>query len=480
MPIQVKKISLQQFLSAWILLATTVLLIVWALPHTIAARNIALYTGAVATLSMAWVARPRLSLSDFWPTLCLLAVPLWVLVHWYFISELKEQQWQELTSTWLRVVATLVLGTGVGLVINGRPKMLGWIILAISLLPTITFAKYLHQVYLQNHWILPSGMFYAIYKGKFSAVYFILCQVLLGYGLIYFALKSPNKPRPLVLIGATLLVLIGIGDFIAARALNGIIVSALALFACIFALACSRFKGHTKQKQYLKKYLQFGISVTVVLTLLTSGFFLFWNYDRLQEGKLDNLVGDIRISSQIDQNQGWVRDGRPFPHPVDEKGRPVNGSTYERVSWFVKGGRLIQENPLGNGISHMAFGYYMRAQYPNSSALMTHSAWIDLALGLGLPGLLLTWGAIFGVIWRCLSLQRQLRAADWRQGQSLELPPGLAHSPTPDIGLWLIAGMYCLWVVGEVSEREYIEHYFFLIALCVAALSQTKLGTLNK
>lgn len=469
--IPLTKSQLEQFFSVWTLLATVVVLIVWALPHTIAARNIALYTGAVAVLGWLWAARPQLAWADFWPTLCLMAVPLWVLVHWYFISELRQQQWQELTSTWPRVLASLALGTGAGLIINRRPKALGWIILAIALLPTATFAQYLYQIYLQNHWILPSGMFYAMYKGKFSAVYFVLCQVLLGFGLLYFALKEPHKTRPITLLGATLLILIGVGDFIAARALNGIIVTATAFFACIVALVLSRFKVSPKQ-QSLKRHLQFGISLVTVLALLGSGFFLFWSYDRLQEGKLSHLLGDIKVSSKIDQNQSWARDGRPLPHPTDQNGRPVNGSTYERVSWFIKGVRLIKENPLGNGVSHMAFGYFMRYQHPNSMAQMTHSAWVDFALGLGLPGLILTWAAVFGVMRLSLASQKmQIRGVG--QNTSSTGLKSQAFTPIADVTLWLVVGMFCFWVLGEVSEREYIEHYFFLIALSVAALSPT-------
>lgn len=447
-------------------MATIVLLVVWALSDTIAARNIALYTGAVAAVGWIWIAKPSLNWRTIWPIICLLLVPLWVLFHWYFLSELKDLQWQELSGTWPRVVVGVVLGSVAGLIISRRPKMIGWVIFAIILLPTITFVQYLYQVHLQGNWILPSGMYYSFYKGKFSAVYFVLCQALIGFGLIYFALRNAQKTRSLPLLFGAVLVLIGIVDFISARALNGILVSALAFVVCIFGLLVKGGKL-VGQKQSLKKQLQFIVSATAAFAILGSGLFLFWTYDRQQEGKLGNLIEDIRISSQIDQNQAWTRDGRPFPHPTDQKGRPVNGSTYERVSWFIKGIRFVQENPLGNGISHMAFRHYMRAQYPQTSVQMTHSAWVDFALGLGLPGLLMTWGAIFGVVWQGFRSQKWINQADSQSSLDSSL------SPIPDIAIWLILGMFAFWVVGEVSEREYIEHYFFLIALFAAALSSS-------
>lgn len=450
-----------------------VLLVVWALPHTIAARNIALFTGLIASLGWVLIAKPSLNWRALWPIACLLLVPLWVLFHWYFLSELKDQQWQELTSTWLRVVAAVLLGSTAGLILNGRPKMIGWVIFAMILLPTITFFQYLYQVYQQGHWILPGGMFYGFYKGKFSAVYFVLCQVLIGFALIYFGLKSPQKIRSLPLLIGTILVLIGIVDFIAARALNGILVSALAFCICILTLVLKSI-DIAGRKRPLKKQLQFGAVAALALAILGSGLFMFWTYDRQQEGKLSNLIGDIRISSQIDQNQSWAKDGRPFPQPTDDSGRPVNYSTYERVSWFIKGIRLIQEHPLGNGISHMAFGHYMRAQYPQTWVQMTHSAWVDFALGLGLFGLMLTWGAIFGVVWQGLGGQKRLNQADPLNSQTS------ASSLNLDIAIWLIAGLFALWIVGEVSEREYIEHYFFLIALFTVAISSSAQPTTTK
>ena len=138
-----------------------------------------------------------------------------------------------------------------------------------------------------------------------------------------------------------------------------------------------------------------------------------------------------------------------------------HGSTYERVSWFIKGVQIIQANPLGNGLSHLAFGHYMRAEYPNSLVLMTHSAWIDYTLGLGLPGLLLVWAAIGMVLGRSFSLQSLLGTPVYSGAVDHSFFRGWIAYIAP----WLLLGMLGFWFVGEVSEREYLEHYFFLIAL---------------
>lgn len=454
---------LELFFRSWIFLAAMVLLVVWALPHTIAARNIALYTGLVASLGWASVVRPQVSWRAFWPSICLLLVPLWVLFHWYFISTLRDEQWQELNSTWLRASAAVVLGSILGLIIASRPKQIIWIFLAISLLPTITFFLYLQQVYLQQNWILPGGMFYGPFKGKFSEVYFVLCQVLVGFALLSFVFERVERLEIWPLIFGLSLILMGIADFIGARALNGILITVLgmALSLLVFIIR-NLFNPHHSIIGHGKLI---ALSV-LILAILTASLHSFWAYDQTHEGKLANLIGDIKIASQIDQNKSWVRDGGGMSDPVRDAGRSVNHSTYERISWFIKGVRLIQENPLGNGLSHRAFGYYMRAQFPGSVASMTHSAWVDFALGVGLPGLLLVWGAIFGVAWR--GFRRSNKSLISRSPKVSNVNN---HSFIQLIAIWLILGLFCLWIIGEVSEREYLEHYFFLVALFGGALT---------
>ena len=453
--------SLESLLRGWVFLAISVLLVVWALPHTIAARNIAIFSGLLASLVWVAVAKPSLKggiWSSFWPSICLFAIPLWVLLHYFTISELKEPQWQELSSTWLRTSAVVVMGSIAGLMLARRPTQILWVILGICLLPTITCILYLQQVHIQGAWVLPSGMFYGPYKGKFSEVYFVICQVLVGFALLVFVLQQGQKNRFWPLLAAITLILMGVADFIGARGANGIIVTGLGIVVTLLALI-----GHSllDQKRTLRQRAKLAVIALLALSILSTALYSFWLYDQRYEGKLVNLVGDIQISSQIDRSEAWARDGRGLPNPVDRAGRAVNSSTYERVSWFLKGVELIKEYPLGNGISHKAFGYYMREEFPGSMAPMTHSAWVDFTLGMGLPGLLLAWTAIFAVVWRAI---RRLGQPNWI---NLDPQGNITSSRmlTPIMALYLLVGLFCFWIIGEVSEREYLEHYFFLIAL---------------
>jgi hypothetical protein len=195
--------------------------------------------------------------------------------------------------------------------------------------------------------------------------------------------------------------------------------------------------------------------ITVFAVLITS-LTLFWQYDQKYERKLGNLVGDIQIAAQIEKHPNWKRDPAyqgPYT-PNDSKGRPVNGSTYERTAWFLKGSELLRDNPWGAGFSHLAFRHFMLKENPNLPLTATHSGWLDFALGLGLPGLFLTWLAMGLVVWRSAGAVSQK----------------VVNGPTALTALWILGGMWVLWWPTEVSEREFIEYLFFVIALLATAI----------
>jgi len=110
---------------------------------------------------------------------------------------------------------------------------------------------------------------------------------------------------------------------------------------------------------------------------------------------------------------------------------------------------------------------------------MTHSAWIDYTLGVGLPGLFLTWLAILGclqIYQRSLKTRNSLQKIDPDLNKSFNLRinnvssyPLINGQLIDYCGFWLIFGIAFYWLVGEVSEREYIEHYFFLITFTASA-----------
>ena len=123
---------------------------------------------------------------------------------------------------------------------------------------------------------------------------------------------------------------------------------------------------------------------------------------------------------------------------------------------------LLVAHPFGAGFSSSAFRHYMVIEYPSTSVEKTHCGWLDFSLGVGLPGLFLTLSAIF------LVLKKAILHINY-----------LTNNSHLYIIIFFLIGMCFFWMVGEVSEREFIEHFFFFIALSSSYLSHIKLRQKN-
>ncbi len=472
-------VALKRPLELWMIFSMTTLLIVWALSHTIAARNIALFSGVAAALVWLYIEKPLIHWRATLPAIFLLCVPLWVIFHYQFISTLREQQWDEIDSTWLRTTFSIILGFCTGLIIHKRPNYFLFFMIGIIILPCITTVLYFFQVDQQNKWILDG--FLGVFKGKFSGVYFVTCQILVGFACLSVSFFTSHPLKRIIfgmgLLGS-LLIISGIIDGIAFRALNLILIASFsALIFMIVVLITLIYQIVKKRMKWLPI-----ISCVVISTTLTATLYNYYLYDKQHEQKLVNLISDIKVSTQLEKNQTWIRDSQSIPWPVDATGKAINGSTYERVSWFIRGIQFIGQNPWGNGITHMAFGYYMRDTYSGSKALMTHSGWVDFTLGIGLPGLLFIWTAILFSVLSCMSYLNQVFSKSAKNDSINEGKNTYSRKTKNSLksvnqeliaysGIWLLLGLAIFWIVGEVSEREYIEHYFFLISFFASVSS---------
>jgi O-antigen ligase len=428
-----------------------VLVLVWPIEGTIAARNIALILGCLTSLLWIIFYRPQLSLLAYLPQLCLLAVPLWLWAHYFLLSTDIVAQIYDLQGTWVRVILGVVLATGLGLMISKRMQYQFWLWAAMVALAVAALAMYLNGTMTTEQLLIPG--FRAIFKYKSAVVYFLMWPCMLAYALLHLKLIEINEKKPLSwlhLLGCFLLLGSCWAIFIAAQALNGVLIAGF-MGAVLVTLLLRHSIVSYKVSGSRKWFLLLLIVSMLAVTLIT-----FWNYDKKHEQKLINLIGDARIASQIDKHSAWQRDPTVIQPstPNNETGRPINGSTYERVAWFVKGVQLLTAHPEGAGFSHRAFRYFMHQENPNFNVNKTHSGWLDFALGVGVPGVILTWIAIALVVRRALSNAASINAIQIRE---LAL-----------ITLWMIAGIWFLWWPTEVSEREFIEYFYFMIALLAA------------
>jgi O-antigen ligase len=243
------------------------------------------------------------------------------------------------------------------------------------------------------------------------------------------------------------------------HSLNGILISTITIFICLY-LFCKRVLSiFVKNKLYL-------FITLFVLTIFSMAFINEVNSNK----KFANIVNDAAIGWQIDKYSQWKMDSGCIWEcsPKMADGYSPNHSTYFRVASFHKGLLLLIQHPLGSGITHLSYGYYMLKEYPNSIADHTHSGWIDFALGVGLPGLFLVWLAILTTILRNIKIYKN----------QFDSEPIFNM---PIITITSLTGITILWVILEAGEKEYIKHLFFMISFFAAAtpVEGQKLGKLS-
>jgi hypothetical protein len=163
------------------------------------------------------------------------------------------------------------------------------------------------------------------------------------------------------------------------------------------------------------------------------------------------MLEDAKISIQIDKYPNWKNTER-MGYPLTESGREVAGSTYERVAWATVGLSLIPKNPLGLGVLHRTFTKLLQDDFPGASPPSTHSAWIELTLAFGIPGLLMIAGALITTIYLTMTH-----------------PSGRFVGTVLSLSIIILA----TYTVGELSVQHAVEILFFLISL-LAVLQMTE------
>ena len=99
-----------------LIILSSVLLGIWAVKGTIALRNSLL--GIETVLSTIYcirffkVDKQKPPLKNWTPLILLGLMFCWVIFHYFFLTRFPEQQFHELTSTWLRSFLAVVVGVG--------------------------------------------------------------------------------------------------------------------------------------------------------------------------------------------------------------------------------------------------------------------------------------------------------------------------------------------------------------------------------
>jgi hypothetical protein len=278
------------------------------------------------------------------------------------------------------------------------------------------------------------------YIHKSSYVFFCLPALAIALGRIVQAVK--NKETFQLQIWIYILVIFGIVfNFVHQEVRNGL----LYVFILTGYVVMTIMK--LTKRLTLKSLLLLAIlcSTLAAVTILQSRHPDWQSFSR-----------DMKISVENRDNfwKGTCCGTNSGDYPVDESGKPLSGSNYARMAWGMAAIPLIAENLLGYGLIEESFGHLAKIKWPGSALSQSHSGWLDLTLGIGIPGTLLIWIA---------------SAFAWVGSYKAPHPWNL-------IGCWAMSSIFLAFFTVELSQRVYFDGLIFLIAMAAGINIGTSTG----
>lgn len=395
---------------AWLIwiqcIAFVVLYAVWALPQIVGFRNTALVLGALAGLYPIFIFRYQLLQKKAIPIWLVIGLFVWATFHMFFLSQDYAAQFLEYKRIWKYAAIGAVFAFGLGLSLAStanldiyadekKLKTYFWAAISFGLCsPLILYLlKYVLTMYgpifgvtppdylkiyigTQHTYSIPKTDYVAFSLPTFGIALGVLLSLMGRYSRLDIRQRSIFYCYVLA-IPATLLL------FYTQNIKNGMAYAVLCIGLFLLLLL---YKN--KSINWLRKIVVVAIlfcSLSVVL------------YPHFQKNDTwTTIVADAKIAFQLDEYQHWKYAGEKG-YPNNEFGRMVSITNYERAAWFKAGLKLVTQNPLGYGLVEDSFKRMAKACWPEVSLNLSHShsGWLDVILGFGLPGFFLLISALF-------------------------------------------------------------------------------------
>jgi len=435
-----------------------VLYAIWILPNTILVRNVCLVLGAIIGIYQIYSFRKEFRFSQCLSIILLLALFGWMTVHLLFLSNNFSMQYEEYRSVWKRsfLAFTFALGFGITLA-NTTPsnRRRSWAIFYLGLLaPTLIYIfRYLVVLYgqiehieISQYWNLyPVWSDSPYYVAKTAYVGFCAPTLCIALGQLYRQVMNGKWLNwesliYFLTIPAVLFV------FYAQSITNGLLYSLLFTLIFLFLIV-------------VKKFWNAPIKITVFMIIaLCAVSFIVAQYIQKNDS-LNSLYADTKIALQVDRYEHWKNyDDRGYP--FNEFGQPVAVSYYSRLAWGINAAKLVPVYPLGFGLIERSFGQIGKLRWPGSNLDQSHSGWLDLTLGIGIPGIILVLGSLISSLIGLAKTKFQIDEF---------LGPWLSMSS------WALLSFLLIWCTTEISQKVFFEELIFFLVF-----SGTLVGVLPK
>ena len=367
--------------------------------------------------------------------ICVLFV--WATFHLLFLSNNFALQLVEYQSIWKRSLIGVIFASGFGMGIvntSSKTRQWAWIVFYIGLLlPTLIYILKFGLLYYERQSGFNIGAYWHIYIAKTAYMGFCIPVLAVALGQIYSQITKGKwlAWANLVYLGTIPAVLF---VFHAENIKNGVVYSFLFILIFLGLITLKFFK-----KAPVK------IAILLMIIVLGSGFFIQHHIE--QNHSWQTLFADAKIALQTEGNDSWRVCGSV--HPKNELGEEVSDTNYSRIAWGVNAVKLIPQYPLGYGLVERSFGEIGKQVWPGSCLSQSHSGWLDLTLGIGLPGVLLLLGSFF------MSLKDLMQ---------------LHFAKSDNLSRWRVMSVCSLvcfglvWCTTEISQKVFFDELIFFLA----------------
>jgi hypothetical protein len=473
-----------------LVLISSALLGIWATMNTIALRNVLLWVGTVIALAYWWNwfktnkaqhTLPTLSWLYLLPVILIALMFIWVVLHYFLFAQNPQLQFSELKSTWLRSFLAVILGSATGVALNRNSRFMPWLWLGLLLSFIVLIYQYIPKAIAKQSLFAVDWFGDYIFWAKFSGVLAgtILIAGLLGLLIdsIWQSKRRANdiqlksnanrkkiKTRLIHRIAMPIYVFIGIClaayafvFIFDAKAGVGMAFILIAFWLGIGLLFILKNAALEQDKQRRRAFLTKSL---IVFFLVVASLFWFTAKHIKNNPGWGSLFEDMAMGYQIERYPNW-KDPIGLGEPLRADGSRVEGSAYVRVAWARAGLEVICRHPLGIGVfRHFHIQVKDRAPNIGDIVVYTHSAWVDIGLAFGVPGLALMPIALTALL-LCAVINPRIRFR--------------ATIITVAIAILI------LYLVGEYAFQHGVEILFYLSGLLcgLALLDYAKLKPLN-
>ena len=404
-----------------LVISFAILWAIWIQPHTLALRHIALSLGSLLGLYIIVKNQSLMWSKASIPIYLIGLLFLWVTFHLFFLSSKFDLQLDEYMTIWKRILWGAPFAIGLGIALGAK-----------SHLPGVKGARrgVEHSVV---WWIFFAGMVAPTVIYLIRAALMFLALAVACSQLILLVNQQSNQQSHFSFYFASIYVTTILAVFFVfylENAKNGF---AYATALCVLMAVII----------FLKKRFNWSWRNVAILIVLVSAVVILLIKHVQQNDSWKTLFADIKVATQLEEIDAW-KDYGARGWPLNEFGKTVSATNYQRAAYVQVVIKFIAERPLGYGLLYQSFGHFAKEKWPNSVMDTAHSAWLDITLGIGIPGMFFI--LLSGVL--ALKNVRQLAPNVF----------GIAV-------LWALLSIFLLMITTEVARKTYIEALIFMILL---------------